>query len=170
MVSKSSVGVLTYLVTCGFLLCGFIIPATGIDCVCFTKIVDSLRNPVQLIQNTGESDIFLIAQQNGIIVEYSSPDMVRGSTFINITSVVNYEQTHMDERGLLSFALHPNYKSNGRIFIYYIKRIGEKEFAMISELRITTDKTRIETVLFAIEQFAERRNGGQVRYTITVSW
>ncbi|KAL5009375.1 hypothetical protein ScPMuIL_014956 [Solemya velum] len=152
-----------HLVTYSVLVLGLIVQTVCIDCVCFTKIADSLRNPVQLLQNRDGSESFLIAQQNGMIVEYKDRRLL--STFIDISGSLNYPQEeHMDERGLLSFALHPNYESNGRVFVYYIRKIGDMEFATISEISSAQEEFAREKTLFAIEQFASKRNGGQLMF------
>ena len=39
--------------------------------------------------------------------------------FLNLVSDVLSAPVRADERGLLGMAFHPNYKDNGRLFVYY---------------------------------------------------
>lgn len=69
------------------------------------------------------------------------------------------------ERGLLSIAFHPQYKTNGRFFVDYTDQKGH---TVVAEYRVSDDPNRAdpnsERVLLYIEQPAANHNGGQLQF------
>ncbi len=75
-----------------------------------------------------------------------------------------------DERGLLGIALHPDFPSNPRIYVYYSHPTSKKEFNHLSRLSVFKfdgwDNIRPDTekVLLEIDQEAHSHNGGGMHF------
>ena len=82
-------------------------------------IADNLVSPIGVIpvpDNTGR--LFIIDQVGKIWIV--NREGTRLSTpFLDISSRLVTLSPGFDERGLLGLAFHPNYRSNGRFFVYY---------------------------------------------------
>ena len=111
-------------------------------------------------------DIFLIAEQRGIIHTLNPEDGTL-EPYIDIRDDIVSSPDLFDERGLLGFALHPNFKTNKKLYTYTIRGIGGKDYVVISE--ITEQDLKQEKLLMLIEQPGTRRNGGQVIYMIKMN-
>ena len=89
-----------------------------------TELVHSgLNRPIFAtgIHYPGVGKLLYTVSQTGII--YVSVDEGPVSTFLNIDPLVSNVSGN-DERGLLGFALHPNFLSNGHFFVYYTASVG----------------------------------------------
>ncbi len=82
--------------------------------------------------------------------------------FLDITDRVRSRES---ERGLLSIAFHPDYKTNGRFFVNYTDQKGH---TVVAEYQISSDPNRAdpdsERVVLYIEQPAANHNGGQLQF------
>ncbi|MES2430311.1 MAG: PQQ-dependent sugar dehydrogenase [Bacteroidota bacterium] len=88
-----------------------------------TQVIKNLSSPMQLV-NTGDgSGRIFIVQKGGRIQVYSKNYDSIG-IFLNVTGI-----TSNGERGLLSMAFHPEYKTNGFFYVYYTNGNGDLELA-----------------------------------------
>src|SRR5690349_18404308 len=77
------------------------------------EIASGLSNPVYLTSPAGDSRLFVVEQAGRIrIIENGQ---LVSTPFLDITSRV----ASGGERGLLSVAFHPQYKTNGFFYVYY---------------------------------------------------
>jgi glucose/arabinose dehydrogenase len=69
------------------------------------------------------------------------------------------------ERGLLGLAFHPEFASNGRVFVHYSDRDGD---TVLSELTADPSADRVdpatEVVLYTLDQPYGNHNGGEVAF------
>lgn len=104
------------------------------------------------------------------------------SPFMDIRSKVLTSSSFGDERGLLGIVFHPNYRENGRLFVYYISKEIQKKnnkssrswwvgtsYAVLSEWRVSgVDLNQVdqysERILMVIEQPKGNHNGGQLLF------
>ena len=97
--------------------------------------------------------------------------------FIDLTSRMQPLNPGFDERGLLGVAFHPDYASNGRLFIYYNapRRAGGptpttlwNNLARFSEFRISSDPNVVdmnsERVFLEIDDPQGNHNGGTLLF------
>ena len=131
-------------------------------CYCLHEEIPSLRNPVHIEPVVlGGKRIYFVAEQIGMIYEYhpgSTGNKLR--TYIDISKLIVCKHKLFEERGLLGFALHPNFEETKKIYTYSIRSINRKDHVVVSEIT-NKDLTR-EKLLMAIEQPGDGRNGGQV--------
>ena len=97
--------------------------------------------------------------------------------FLDITSRLIPLNPNGDERGLLGFAFHPNYKKNGRFFVYYNAppRPGGPDsirswnnLSRISEFRVSSNPNRAnmtsERPLIELDDPQGNHNGGTIAF------
>ncbi len=95
------------------------------------------NQPVQIVFPPEEDNArMFVVEKIGRVVVISNRDKPEPTTFLNLgIKVYNYS-----ESGLLSLAFHPNYKDNGRLFIYYVAQewngTGWDYFNRLSELSV----------------------------------
>ncbi len=83
-------------------------------------IADNFVSPVGVVDPMdGTKRLFVIDQIGMVWIIF--PNGIKSETpFINISSkLVNNLDPSYDERGLLGLAFHPNFKSNGKFYLYY---------------------------------------------------
>ena len=74
------------------------------------------NQPVQVVFPPEDNPRLFVVEKIGRIVVITDRDAPMLQTFLSLgTKVYNFS-----ESGLLSLAFHPNYKENGRLFIYYV--------------------------------------------------
>ena len=118
----------------------------------------------------GSGRLFL-SDQNGFVKIFFMNGTVINKPFLNISDrMVKLDPTY-DERGLLSIAFHPNYTTNGRVFVYYSapRRAGvDPNWSCtnrLSEFHVSaSDPNQIDTssekILLEVDKPYENHNGG----------
>ncbi|XP_069121524.1 HHIP-like protein 2 isoform X2 [Argopecten irradians] len=142
-------------------------PASCTPCVCLTEPVKSgsLDSPILLLENTDKNGGFLVAEQNGKIYAYTSSWKKREKLFLDLSEYVAFDDTDpADERGLLSFALHPEYRNNRKFYTYSTRTYDGQDYIVVSEITEKGGQGDISTekILLAIKQPSPQRNGGTV--------
>jgi glucose/arabinose dehydrogenase len=91
--------------------------------------------------------------RNGVLAE---------SAFLDITDRVGASAS---EQGLLGLAFHPDYATNGSLFVNYTNRAGD---TVISRFSVSSDaggaNPSSEVILLTIEQPAGNHNGGHLAF------
>jgi len=105
------------------------------------KLVEGLHKPVYLTAPENNSDTLFIVEQHGVVQRLINGEVAL-SPLLNIRHQVHQPKMPGDERGLLGFALHPQFSKNGRIFVNYVNK---KDSTVISEYEVAP-KTIIANV------------------------
>lgn len=83
------------------------------------KIAGGFNAPMMITSpNDGTGRMFVV-DQTGVVWAVMPGGVVLPEPFLDIRSEMVNLNPNYDERGLLSIAFHPDYKSNGRVFAYY---------------------------------------------------
>ena len=128
------------------------------------KLVEGLHKPVYLTASENDSDTLFIVEQHGVIQRLINGE-VAISPLLNIRHQVHQPKMPGDERGLLGFALHPQFSKNGRIFVNYVNK---KDSTVISEYEVDP-KTSIanakkEKIIFKFQQSYSNHNVVQLAF------
>jgi glucose/arabinose dehydrogenase len=82
-------------------------------------VADNLVAPIDLAEPADSSGRKFIAEQTGKIWIIDSTGNKIATPFIDITGKMVSVSPSYDERGLLGLAFHPDYKTNGKFYLFY---------------------------------------------------
>lgn len=82
-------------------------------------VADGLVSPVALAEAPDDSRRLFVADQTGKVWIIDAFGNKAPQPFIDVSSKMVALQPFYDERGLLGFAFHPNYKDNGKFYLFY---------------------------------------------------
>ncbi|WP_438422332.1 PQQ-dependent sugar dehydrogenase [Aquimarina macrocephali] len=135
----------------------------------------SFEFPVEIQCINNGLDRMFIVEQKGKIKVFPKNENVTSSqvnTFLDITDRVQF--SNGQELGLLGFAFHPNYSSNGYFYVYYTKNSpvsGISTRMVLSRFTVKTDNPNLadpnsELILFQFDknQDNSNHNGGKIGF------
>lgn len=134
-------------------------------------VAEGLNSPVALVEAPDESERLFIVDRTGVILALSAEGELSQEPFIDLRDQMVTLREEYDERGLLGLTFHPQYASNGRLFVYYSAPATEDAPAdwdhtsCLSEFRVaSSDPARAdmasERVLLRVHQPQANHNGG----------
>jgi glucose/arabinose dehydrogenase len=124
-------------------------------------VVGGLDTPVGIAHaGDGSGRLFVVEKVGRIRVVRNG--VLRESAFLDITGRVGASAS---EQGLLGLAFHPDYASNGSLFINYTNQQGN---TVIARFSVSSDGARVdpssEVILLTIAQPAGNHNGGHLAF------
>ena len=122
----------------------------------------SFVRPVQAVVAPGdEATVYVVEQPGRILAMKNAADESESRIFMDIRDAVHDKH---NEEGLLSLAFHPEYASNGRLYVYYSANRPRR--GVLSEFTVTADRTAVdpdsERVLLEVGQPWGNHNGSTV--------
>lgn len=123
----------------------------------------TFSNPLDLQAPQDDSDRIFVAEKGGIIKTFQNNEASEEiSTFLDISNKI----ATTSELGLLGFTFHPDYITNGFLYVVYTP---SEELAVISRFKVSeTDVNMVddssEIILLEIPQPATNHNGGQLAF------
>ena len=90
----------------------------------FQLKTSGLSNPLDVVNAGDGSGRIFVVQQAGTIRVYSSTYTLLNANFLTVSPI-----NSGGEEGLLSLAFHPDYETNGFLFVYYTNNAGDLELA-----------------------------------------
>lgn len=124
-------------------------------------LTSGLNAPMQLVHAGDGSKRVFIVQKAGTIRVYDSSFQFL-ATLVTVPNI-----TSSGERGLLSLAFHPDYRSNGFFYVYYTNASGDLE---ISRYRISANDANVadpnsRVILITIPHPTfSNHNGGELHF------
>jgi len=82
-------------------------------------VADNMVSPTTLVEAPDDSHRLFVVDQVGKIWIIDASGKKMTQPFLDISSKLVTLQTVYDERGLLGLAFHPNYKTNGKFYLFY---------------------------------------------------
>lgn len=112
----------------------------------------------------GSGRFFILEQQGRIVIVKKGADGKGTAEFLNIVDRKPYVQ---DEEGLLGFAFHPQFTTNGLFYVYYSQQNPMR--SVISEFKVSaSDPNKAdlssERILMEVPQPYWNHNGGQISF------
>lgn len=108
--------------------------------LCLTEVANNLRNPVLMLHSGDDTHRMFIAEQVGFVWVYLRDGSRLEQPFLDMSGQVMTTPWLGDERGFLGMAFHPNYRDNGRFFVYYSIQVTSKlEKVRISEMKVSAN-------------------------------
>lgn len=126
----------------------------------YRQVITSLSAPLDVVSAPDNSNRLFIVQKVGSVKVFDKNYNFLGD-FVTVPRIpINAE------RGLLSMAFHPNYKSNGLFFVYYTNTQGDIE---ISRYKVSDNPNRADTTTRTIiitipHRAAANHNGGKISF------
>ena len=125
-----------------------------------TPIVSGIDSPLAITHAGDGSGRLFITLQIGRILIYDG-QQVLPTPFLDIGTLVSTD----GERGLLSTAFHPNYTSNGFVYVNYTDLNGD---TVVARYMVSADPNVVDpafaVILLTIPQPFANHNGGQLQF------
>jgi glucose/arabinose dehydrogenase len=127
----------------------------------WVKVQSGLERPVELKSAGDGSGRLFILEQAGVIRVMSGASII-AQPFLDIRDRVGRGG---NERGLLGIAFHPDFKTNGTLFINYTDRNGNTVISRFSvpEEGMSADPNSEQTILQIAQPYANH-NGGRITF------
>jgi glucose/arabinose dehydrogenase len=137
-------------------------------------VAEGFTQPVVLVQPNDHSGRLFVADQPGVIRVINPDGTLRPEPFLDIRDRVVRLNPFYDERGLLGLAFHPNYRRNGRFFVYYSVPLragapaGYDHTSKIAEFHVSGDPNRAdpssERAILFVDKPQSNHNGGTIAF------
>ena len=125
-------------------------------------IAEGYSKPVYICQAPGDNDRLFVLEQRGVIRLIKNGKKAR-KPFADLRDRVHNPVMPGDERGLLGMAFHPDYQSNGHVYLNYV---DEDDNTVISRFSVADDLYRLdnksEKELIKLKQPFSNHNGGHM--------
>jgi glucose/arabinose dehydrogenase len=135
---------------------------SGPDRLRLELVADGLSNPIGIAHSGDGSGRLYINEQGGQVRVIEADGSLRAEPFVDLSDKLMAG----GERGLLGLAFHPQFESNGRLFVHY-SRTGDGA-TVVSELRASADRLSAdpagERVLLTVADPFPNHNGGQLAF------
>ncbi|KAM8954441.1 HHIP-like protein 1 [Pelodytes ibericus] len=137
--------------------------------LCLQEVANGLRNPVAMVHADDGTHRFFIAEQMGYIWVYLPNGSRVDKPFLNVSKAVLTSPWAGDERGFLGVAMHPDFRRNGKFYVYYSIYAKREERIRISEFYVSNDDGNMadhksERVILEVTEPASNHNGGQILF------
>lgn len=152
--------------------------ASAVD-VKVVPFATGLQAPVDLKEVPDGTGRIFIMQQTGAIAIVNADGTVRSKPFLDLRSMIVKQYARFDERGTLGFAFHPDYKKNGKFYVYSSREIVRDAEGLVHEIFgnhtsyvsefTVSDNPNVadagsERVMMKIEQPQFNHNGGAMEF------
>lgn len=129
------------------------------------RIASGLSLPLFVTNAPGEPYRLYIVEKGGIIKFLDLRNPAAGTTnFLDISALVANPTGVNDERGLLGMAFHPQYDTNGLLFVYYTNNSGSTQLSRFSRLAPGAGDPASEMRMLTIVQPQTNHNGGWMAF------
>lgn len=135
-----------------------------------TIIADGFLGPVAMDCPKDGSGRLFICEQTGKIKIIKNEKVIK-QPYLDVSRKLDKTNKIYSEKGLLGIAFHPNYKANGRFFIYYSapsNKSGSNHKSILAEYKVSsnTDVADLssEKIILEIEEPESNHNGGQLTF------
>ena len=142
--------------------------------IALEEVATGLASPVHLAEAPDDSKRLFVVDQPGRIWIIDKKGERLPTPFLDISSRLVPLNANGDERGLLGFAFHPDYKENGRFFVYYsAPRRAEapatfNHTSHISEFRVSGNSDLAdpgsERILLQVDEPQANHNAGMLAF------
>ncbi|MBK0404071.1 PQQ-dependent sugar dehydrogenase [Adhaeribacter sp. BT258] len=131
-------------------------------------------SPIALVESPDETNRLFVVDQAGKVFIINAAGNVVTDPFLDVTAKMVPLTPQYDERGLLGFDFHPNYKTNGKFYVYYSAPLkagapaGWNHTSMISEFTVSADPNKAnagsERMIMEIHKPQANHNGGTIAF------
>ncbi len=141
-------------------------------------VADNLVSPLSVVESPDGTNRLFIIDQVGKIWIVSPAGMVVSTPFMDLSGKLAILNPAYDERGLLSLAFHPSFKTNGKFYVFYTAPphaggpapgVNWSSLTRISEFKVSTTDPNLadmtsERVILEADHPQANHNGGTVAF------
>ena len=140
-------------------------------------VADGMASPLGVVSVPDASKRLFVIDQVGKIWIIGADGNKVATPFLDVSSKMVTLNAGYDERGLLGLAFHPNYKSNGKFYIYYTlpPRAGGPQagtnwnnLSRVSSFKVSADANvadaNSEQVILEVDDPQSNHNGGTLAF------
>jgi len=141
-------------------------------------VADGFVSPIGTVSAPDNSKRLFVIDQVGKVWIVDKSGNKMATPFIDLTSRIVTLNPNYDERGLLGLAFHPDYKQNGKFYVYYQlpPRAGGPQagvswnnLSRISEFKVSSSNNNMadpgsEKILLEIDDPQSNHNGGTLAF------
>jgi glucose/arabinose dehydrogenase len=152
-------------------------PPPGSQTYDLQLVSDGLASPVTAVEAPDGSHRLFIVDQTGKIWIINADGTKVADPFIDVSSEMATLSPDYDERGLLGLAFHPDYKTNGRFYLFYTAPPNPggpdpshqwSSLTRISEFTVSSDANHAdlstEKHIFEANHPESNHNGGTIAF------
>ncbi|KAA9346207.1 PQQ-dependent sugar dehydrogenase [Adhaeribacter soli] len=131
-------------------------------------------SPLALMEAPDETNRLFVLDQVGKIYVIDAAGTMMTDPFLDVSAKMVTLNPQYDERGLLGLAFHPDYKTNGKFYVYYSAPLKAgapanwDHTSMISEFTVSADANKAnmgsERVVMEINKPQANHNGGTLAF------
>ncbi len=121
------------------------------------EVASGLNSPVFLTHPTGDNRLFIVEQSGRIRIV--DDGRLLGTPFLDIQNIV----LHQGEQGLLSMAFHPDFATNGYIYVYHTDLGGSSRVTRYAASGDAADPNSGLAIMTIAQPFSNH-NGGQLTF------
>lgn len=134
------------------------------------KIAGGFTSPVGVASPDDQTGRLFILEQGGKI-KIIKNGVILDQPFLNVSGKLDGLNIAYSEKGLLGVTFHPDYKNNGRFYIYYSAPMNHKDFdhqGVVSAFNVSKNNPDLadtaETIILRIPQPESNHNGGCLQF------
>ena len=134
-------------------------------------VAEGLTSPLTLTESPDSTGRLFIVDQIGTVRVVTSDGMLQDQPFVDVRDAIVTLMPDYDERGLLGLAFHPDFASNGRLFVYYTappRKSGYDNTSVLAEYHVMPGAAgaRAERVAVLLQEDHPQfnHNGGTVAF------
>jgi len=139
------------------------------DTLTLTEVCSGIEAPIGVVNaGDGTNRLFIIEQGGKIRVVKESK--LLAEPFLDISSKLDKMSGSYSEKGLLGLAFNPQYKTNGKFYIYYsapASNDGMDHTSVVAEYSVSSNPdvaNTTEKTLLRIDEPESNHNGGQLAF------
>lgn len=141
-------------------------------------VAENFVSPLSVVEPPDDSKRLFIVDQTGKVWIVPQNAAVLSTPFLDLSSKIVTLSPGYDERGLLSLAFHPQFKTNGKFYVFYtaLPRAGGPQpgvnwnnLTRISEFKVASSNANLadlssERILIEADHPQLNHNGGTVAF------
>ena len=138
-------------------------------------LADGLTSPIDLVAAADGTGRLFVLEQQGIVRVMDAAGALEPELFLDLRDRLLPLEEGFEERGLLGFALHPDFAVNGRVYVSYSAPlragapVGWNYTRRIAELTVAADDPakvdpQSERALLEVDWPSRKHNGGALAF------
>ena len=141
-------------------------------------VADNLVSPLSVVEPPDDTKRLFVVDQAGKIWIIPNGGTMLSTPFLDMSGKMVSLNANYDERGLLSLAFHPSFKTNGKFYVFYTAPpraggpapgVNWNNLTRISEFKVSASNSNVadmssERIILEADHPQSNHNGGTVAF------